>query len=61
MAKGMDGSLVDTRDKECSGTTGAEAVNFNAIRREVSDVVYGSSGAVQFGIDVMGGDVMRAS
>ena len=30
-AKGTDCSLVDTRDKESSGTAGVEAVSFDAI------------------------------
>ena len=57
----MGCSLVDTRDKESGGTIGApEAVSFNAIRRDVSDVVDSTGGTVQFSCDVMGHDVMRA-
>ena len=59
-AMGMDCSLVGTRDKESGGTARAEAVSFDAIRRDVSDVVDGTSGAQQFGCVVVGHDVMRA-
>ena len=58
VAKSMDCSLVNTRDKESSGTTRAETVSFDVIRRDVSDVVDGASGAPQFGSDVVGCDVM---
>ena len=43
VAKGMDCSLVDTRDKESGSTAGVEAVSFDAIRRDVTDVIDGVS------------------
>ena len=39
--------------------TRAEAVSFDAIRRDVSDVVDGASSMPQFGNDVVGCDVVR--
>ena len=60
VAKGTDGSLVNAGNKESGGTNRVEAVNFDAIRRDVRDVVDGSGSAVQFGSDIMGCDVVRA-
>ena len=58
MAQCMDGSLVDARDKEGSGATRAEAVGFDAVRRDVGDMVDGGSGAAKFGGDVPCGDIV---
>ena len=44
----MDCGLVDTGDKESGGTARAEAVSFDVIRRDVSDVVDGASSVPQF-------------
>ena len=60
VAKGTDCSLVDTGDKGSSGTARAEAVSFNAIRRDVSDMVNSAGSAPQFSSDVTGCDVMGA-
>ena len=60
VAKGRDCSLVNTRNKESGGTTRVEAVSFDAIWRDVSDVVDGAGGTLQFSGDVMGHDVMGA-
>ena len=59
MTEGVDGSLVDARNKEGGGPTGAEAVCFNAVRRDVSEMVDSGSGMVQFGSNVTGSDVVR--
>ena len=45
---GTDCSLVHTGDRRAVGTTGAEAVSFDVIRRDVSDVVDGASSVPQF-------------
>ena len=59
MSQGTDGSLVNARDEEGSGTPGAEAVvGFNAFRRDVGDVVDGGSSSVELGGDVPGGDIV---
>ena len=58
MSQGMDGSLVDAGDEEGSGAPGAEAVGFNAFRRNVGDVVDGGGGMAQFGGDVLGGYIV---
>ena len=41
ISQGMDGSLVNARDEEGSGAPRAEAVGFDAFRRNVGDVVDG--------------------
>ena len=45
VTEGLDGSLVDSHDKEGGGSTGLEAVGFNAVRWDVGDVVNGPSDA----------------
>ena len=58
-AESADGGLVDTRDEEGGGSTRAEAVGFNTVRRDVGDVVDSGGCAAKFEGDVAGGDVMR--
>ena len=58
MSQGTDGSLVNARDEEGGGTPGAEAVGFDAIRRDVSDVVDGGGGTAEFGSDVPGSNIV---
>ena len=60
-AEGTDGGLVDTRDEKGGSSTRAEAVGFDAFRRDVGDVVDGGSCTVKFKGDVMGSDVMRVA
>ena len=50
--------MVDTRDKEGSGTAGVEAVGFNLVRRDVGDMIDGGSGMAKFGCVVLGGDIV---
>ena len=57
-SQGTDGSLVDAGDEEGSGTPRAEAVGFDAFRRNVGDVVDGCGSAAEFGGDVPGGDIV---
>ena len=57
----MDGCLVDTRDKEGSGTPRPEAVGFDAFGGDVGDVVDSSGSPVEFKGNVMGGDVVMAA
>ena len=57
-AEGMNGSLVDGRDKEGSGTPRLEAVGFDAFGGNVGDMVDGSSSVAEFGSDVTGGDIV---
>ena len=58
VSQGMDGSLVNARNEECSGAPRAQAVGFDAIWGDVSDVVYGGSGMVEFGGDIPSHDVV---
>ena len=53
-----DGSLVNSGDKKSSGTTRTEAVGFDALRRNVGDVVDGGGSAAEFSSDVLGGDIV---
>ena len=59
MTKGTDGSLVNARNKEGGAPTGVEAVCFDAVRRDVSDMVDSSGGTAQFGGNIAGSDVVR--
>ena len=59
VAKGADRSLVNTRDEESGSTTRVEAVSFDAIRRDVSDVIDGASSVLEFNSNVAGCDVME--
>ena len=57
-AEGMDGSLVNARDKEGGGAPGPEAVGFDTFRGDVGDMVDGGGSMAEFGGDVTGGDVV---
>ena len=59
MSQGTDGSLVNTRDEEGSGTPGAEAVGFDAFGGVVGDVVDGCGSAAEFSGDVPGGNIVK--
>ena len=53
--------MVDARDEKGGSSTRAEAVGFDAFRRDVGDVVDGSSCTVKFRGDLTGSDVVRAA
>ena len=57
-AEGTDGGLVNAQDEKGGSSTRAEAVGFDAFRRDVGDVVDGSSCAAKFEGDFTGSDVM---
>ena len=58
VAEGANGRFINARDKEGGGTPGAEAVGFDAIRGDVSEVKDSGGGAAQFRRDVARGDVV---
>ena len=58
VTEGTDGSLVDTGNEKGHGATGSEAVGFNTVWRDVSDVVDGGSSVVQFKGDITSSVVM---
>ena len=55
----MDGSLVDAGDKEGSGAPRAEAVGFDAFRRNVGDVVDGGGSMAEFSGGIPGGGIVE--
>ena len=59
MSQGMDGSLVDAQDEEGSGAPRAEAVGFDPVRGDVSDVVDGGGSMAEFGGDVLGHNIVE--
>ena len=61
LSQGANGSLVDARDKEGGGTTGAEAVGFDALWGDVGDMVDHGSCPSEFSGNVLSGDVVRAA
>ena len=58
VTEGMDGSLVNTGNEKGSSATGLEAVGFDTVWRDVSDVVDGGSSTAQFVGVFMSSDVM---
>ena len=58
VAEGANGSLVNAGDKEGGGAPRPEAVGFNALGRDVGDVVDGGSSMAELSSDVMGSDVV---
>ena len=58
VAEGTDGGSVDAREEKGGSSTRAEAVGFDAFRRDVGDVVDGGSCAAKFEGDFAGSDVM---
>ena len=59
VAEGTDDGLVNARDEEGSSSTRAEAVGFDAVRRDVGEVVDGGSSTAKFEGDFAGIDVMQ--
>ena len=53
--------MVNARDEKGSSSTRAEAVGFDAFRRDVGDVVDSGGSTAKFKGDVMGSDVMRVA
>ena len=49
VAQSTDGCLVNARDEERCGSTGSQAVGFDAIGRDVCDVFNISGGCSEFG------------
>ena len=58
MAKSANGHFVDAGDKEGGGTPRAEAVGFDAVRRNVGEMEDGSGGTAQFKRDIARGDII---
>ena len=58
VAEGTNGSLVNAGDEEGSGAPRPEAVGFNAFRGDVGDMVDSGGSVMEFGSDVVGGDVV---
>ena len=61
MSQGMDGGLVNTGDEEGGGASGAEAVDFDAFRRNVCEVKDGSGGTAEFSGDIVGSDIVGSA
>jgi hypothetical protein len=57
-AKGANGHFVDAGDKEGGGAPRAEAVGFDAVRRNVGEMEDGGGGTAQFKRDIARGDII---
>ena len=57
-AKSTNGHFVDAGDKEGSGAPGAEAVGFDAVRGNVSEMEDGGGSAAQFKRDIARGNIV---
>jgi hypothetical protein len=58
MAKSANSHFIDTRDKEGGGTPAVEAVGFDAVQGNVSEMEDGGGSAAQFKRDIARGNII---